>query len=162
MPDAGALCLACGLCCDGSLFAHASVGPDEAEALTVRGLPVVRRDEDKAHLCQPCRALDGTRCTIYEARPGTCREYDCDLVNALRGGELDLAEALEVVERTRSMRAELVALLPPESGDPEPLRQRVCTAHQPPMGGPLPRATWSRFHALEDALDHSFRGRRGR
>jgi hypothetical protein len=60
------------------------------------------------------------------------------------------------------MRAALVAALPPEPDAPEPLRQRVRTANQPPMGGPLAAETWRLFHALDDALDHSFRGRRGR
>ena len=85
------LCLSCGLCCDGTLFARARLVWSEAERLPLLGLPVLVQDDGSLFLTQPCQALDGARCRIYADRPRTCREYACDLADALAGNELDLA-----------------------------------------------------------------------
>lgn len=163
-PEAGAVCVECGLCCDGTLFATAALTADEAARPRLKSLPVVTRDDGSTHLSQPCDALHGTRCTVYDDRPAACRAYDCDLLNALRGWELTKDEALALVREVRARARDVLQRLP--TVEPEaprlPLRQRVRAAHRPHLGEPLPAELWQAFHALDEALDHSFRGRRGR
>jgi Fe-S-cluster containining protein len=76
-------CGTCTACCRASYFIH--VEPDEAE--TLRRIPkelrfaapgrpkghVVLGYDDRGH----CPMLVDDRCSIYEHRPRTCRQYDC-------------------------------------------------------------------------------------
>ena len=52
-------------------------------------------------------------CTVYEDRPSTCRTYQCQLVNRLEEGDIDLPGALLRVERLRG----LVDAIRPQLGD---------------------------------------------
>ncbi len=94
------LCRRCGLCCDGTLFAWVAVAPQEVQSLRSLRLPVVQRSDGSPALRQPCPALSGRDCTVYAARPGPCRQFRCHQLIALEEGEIDLGEALGVVERT--------------------------------------------------------------
>jgi hypothetical protein len=163
VSDAGTLCLACGLCCDGTLFGLVRIDDAEAAAARRHGLRVVTRDDGTVRLQQPCTALEGTACRVYAQRPRTCRQYVCDLANALDGGEVSLSEALVLVEDTTRFRAALATALGP---DDQPtlgrrLQQRARDAHRPFVGEPLPDETLALLTELEDRLDHVFRGRRG-
>lgn len=100
VPPLSELCQRCGLCCDGTLFARTPLAAGEAAGLRARGVPCA----DGA-APQPCAALDGRRCTIYAARPASCRRYECLLHGALAEGEVTLDEALEVVADTRARLA---------------------------------------------------------
>jgi uncharacterized protein len=76
-------CGACTACCRSSYFIH--VTPDETETLRriprvlrvpAPGLPaghVVLGYDERGH----CPMLVDDRCSIYEHRPRTCRQYDC-------------------------------------------------------------------------------------
>ena len=100
------LCLGCGLCCDGSLFTTAPLA-DAAEVAGARGrgLPVLTRPDGSAALRQPCAALVGRRCEIYEARPAACRRYRCMLFAALADGEVSEDEAQATVLRAHALLA---------------------------------------------------------
>ena len=74
---AQALCLGCGLCCDGSLFWAVEV--DGADALPEGGAP-------DGQLAQPCRFHAGGACSIYATRPHQCRAFACDVLRAVRDG----------------------------------------------------------------------------
>ena len=63
MNDGGRLCLACGMCCDGSLFGLVRLGAAEVARMTRLGLPVFSPDDHPA-LKQPCRALNELTCTV--------------------------------------------------------------------------------------------------
>ena len=99
-----ALCQSCGLCCDGSLFNRVplAVGEQVPEAK----LGVVTNERGARHVPQRCRALEGTCCQVYAARPLACRRYECLLLGALREGEVSLPEALVVVKRAQALVAE--------------------------------------------------------
>ncbi len=92
------LCQHCGLCCDGTLFTHVPLKPAEVAPLRALGLPVGERPDGTPLLPQRCAALEGRRCTAYDARPEGCRRYHCQLFAALSEGELSLPEALAVVD----------------------------------------------------------------
>lgn len=100
MTDPGALCRACGLCCDGTLFGLVRLLPGEAVALPQLAAA------DAATLPQPCPALQGVLCACYDVRPQSCRAFDCLLLRALREGEVTLAEAVETIAHARLRRGD--------------------------------------------------------
>jgi hypothetical protein len=117
------LCVACGLCCDGSLFRFLPV--DEAERATYArlGLPVVTQSGRPA-MPLPCTRLAGTCCTVYAERPGGCRAYVCRLGDALSRGQVSGERALAVVREARRRIDALRAAFPGH----EPVVQRATTA----------------------------------
>jgi uncharacterized protein len=101
------LCLACGFCCDGTLFTRVPLAPSDDPSLRV-ALKVL---DGTHHAEQPCAALEGLCCTVYDRRPLTCRRYRCLLLEAHEAGEVSEAGAVEQVEQTRALRASLAASL---------------------------------------------------
>jgi hypothetical protein len=99
------LCTACGFCCDGRLFSLAPLTAPEAEWARRRRLPLVTHS-NKVSLEQPCGALDGTRCTVYDERPESCRRFVCDLLDRLEHGELSIDDALAHVRAARDTPSE--------------------------------------------------------
>ena len=63
-----ALCLECGLCCDGTLFRQVKISPAERDELVALGIGVGQKSKHDV-MWLPCGKLDGKCCTIYEARP---------------------------------------------------------------------------------------------
>lgn len=118
-PPLEALCRACGLCCDGTLFTHVSLAPDEAERLA-GSVEVRPRKDAKLALAQPCLALAGRCCAVYAERPAGCRTYVCSVYRALQSGEARADEAQELVALALARIARVGALLGPAAG-PSPL-----------------------------------------
>ncbi|AEI63633.1 YkgJ family cysteine cluster protein [Corallococcus macrosporus] len=157
------LCLRCGMCCDGTLFTHVSLQPEEALALQRRGLPVGSRTDGSPALMQHCPALEGRACTVYTDRPASCRRYHCQLFAALAEKEVSLEEALAVVDEAHA-RVDAVArtLAPAAEGAPRSVLQRARRANLPEHGGPLSSADLATYERAEAYLDTHFRGRLGR
>ena len=109
------LCTRCGLCCDGSLFADVELaGRAEATGLELLGLEIEDDDTGGALLVQPCVALQGRRCAIYEHRPECCRTFECRLLHDVRRGAVgverakkQIAEALWRIGRVRELMAQI-------------------------------------------------------
>jgi len=109
------LCTACGLCCDGSLFADVELaGRAEATRLEILGLEVEDGDSNAALLVLPCAALHGKQCSIYEHRPKCCRAFECRLLQDVRRGAVSvdraqahISEALEAIGRTEALLVQL-------------------------------------------------------
>lgn len=97
------LCLACGLCCDGSLFDNVQLAADEdALKLKALGLPLkrsrARRPVD--FFTQPCRALGkDCACAVYSKRPRQCRSFECQVFKDLWDGKVSLDAALRTVKQ---------------------------------------------------------------
>lgn len=117
------LCVACGLCCDGSLFRFLPV--DEAERGTYArlGLKVVTQSGRPA-MPLPCPRLSGRACTVYAERPGGCRAYVCFLGDRLARGEVSGDDALATVREAQRRIGALRAAWPGR----EPVVQRATTA----------------------------------
>ena len=112
-----ALCLACGMCCNGVIFKDVELqAGDSATKLAALGLPLERL-KTKTRFPQPCAAL-GTdcRCRIYAQRPTRCRQFDCALLQAATSGETSVPAALRVI-RQAQRRAEKVRRLLRTLGD---------------------------------------------
>ena len=145
------LCLACGMCCDGTLFTRVAVEPGEVARLEAHGLTLAERPEGGRALPQPCAALDGRCCTVYADRPAGCRRYRCNLLVALEEGEVGLADAEATVADAHARRARAT------EAAGAPLAQARRTLRE----GGLPDAAVDVLHDLERFLDRHFRGRTG-
>ncbi|HEX8439593.1 YkgJ family cysteine cluster protein [Archangium sp.] len=151
-----ALCQRCGLCCDGNLFSHVPLRPEEVAPARRHGLEVVALVGGSPALRQGCSALRDRRCTLYAERPQGCRAYDCRLLREVAGGQLPLDEALAVVDRARALLAALEASLPPDTDAPaSPVLERARFADLSEGGPSLEtRALRERTEALLDARFH--------
>jgi hypothetical protein len=106
-----ALCPACALCCDGALFRDVELqAGDDAGELRRLGLPLASRG-GTTRLRQPCAALEGCRCRLYEQRPGLCRQFDCALLKAVQAGRLSVERALRHIQQTRRLADRVRQLL---------------------------------------------------
>jgi hypothetical protein len=107
------LCLSCGLCCDGSLFATICLSPEDAQRIEARKLPLLPIDGGTEQLAaeQPCGAFAG-RCTVFADRPAVCQHYRCDVLKAVEGGALPEQEAALLVVRARALAASVRAAVP--------------------------------------------------
>lgn len=97
---AATLCVTCGLCCNGVLFAGTELqtGDDPAK-LAALGLALQRKGK-KFCFDQPCAALDGKLCRIYPERPVRCRTFECRLLQRVQSGAIKTAAALKTIEVT--------------------------------------------------------------
>lgn len=114
-PNFSDICTACGLCCDGTLFGHALLEPDEIDAAVASGF-TLKEFAGTPGFSQPCRQLCGTRCGIYADRPKVCRNYRCVMLNRINAGMVKVDDALRHVTQVRAAVADLNSeLLPGES-----------------------------------------------
>lgn len=105
---AGRLCMDCGLCCQGVLFDVVMLQPgDQAKALKARGLKIKRNE----FFPQPCAALCGTQCTIYEQRPARCRLFECQQYRQVAKGTLAEEEAAARIAEVRREVDKIKALM---------------------------------------------------
>lgn len=101
------LCPACGLCCNGVLFADGELqAADDAQRLAGLGL-VLQKRRGRPVFSQPCSCFDGSLCRIYEERPARCRAFYCGLVLRVESGELTVKEALRRIRQVRQQVAGL-------------------------------------------------------
>ncbi len=107
------LCLACGLCCNGGIFARVKLQPeDDPVRLQALGLPLIQPRGNRPsrtphsapraqHFKQPCAAFDGCRCSIYAERPSYCRQFECLLLKSVKAGSTGTAAALRTIRTAR-------------------------------------------------------------
>lgn len=127
MADAlSQLCLACGLCCDGSLFTHLVPRGDEARTLAHTKLRLIDKRDGSTVIGLPCPALDGACCTMYEARPTGCRAFICATGRQLVAGEIDEGTALARIAEARRRLEQVRGALPPSAqGDDDSLLRKA-------------------------------------
>jgi len=103
------LCVGCGLCCDGTLFARArSEQPDEQWRLSALGFDFEDFNDAK-WFKQPCPMASCGTCTIYADRPAVCRSFRCSLLKSFEAGEIDRATATEKITTAKALLAAVVA-----------------------------------------------------
>ena len=132
------VCQACGLCCDGSLFARV---PLTAEDRAPSALTVDTKPNGARSIRQRCTALSGTCCTVYEERPTACRGYTCLLYEAVRSGEETLTGAVGIVAKAKVLTAAV---------QPSLTEARVAASKEDARPDPaLEKAeAWLQFHFL--------------
>lgn len=95
------------MCCNGVIFADVQLQKnDSPEHLKSLGLPVGLR-RNKSCFNQPCAALEGCRCRVYDDRPQYCREFECVLLKKVLAGRQTVDSALKVIQKAHK-RAEKV------------------------------------------------------
>ena len=122
-----ALCVECGLCCDGSLFRFLPVEPEDAPKHHALSLPVVTQSGRLA-MPLPCAKLEARCCSVYRERPPGCRAFVCRLGRQLEEGEVGLPAALGVVREAQRLIEALRVAWP----GPEPVVQRATAAKASP------------------------------
>jgi Fe-S-cluster containining protein len=120
--ERSALCLSCGLCCQGILHDLVPLEEHELERAARLRLPLVDSPLRLAFRL-PCPRLEERRCTVYDERPGTCRSYACGVLRAYGSGEIDEPTALSRIERTREQSTEVARRAGPETGREEAVRE---------------------------------------
>ena len=117
MPTPGIikeLCGACGLCCNGAIFADVQlqVG-DNTARLRSLGLEMKCSPHGRGmpKFFQPCAAYDGCRCRIYSERPSYCREFECALLKNVFSGTVPKNKALQIILEAKRKLATINKLL---------------------------------------------------
>ena len=89
-----ALCLQCGLCCNGVLFADVRPEPGDASPLFNGG---------RLRVAQPCPAFNAATCAcaIYAERPARCRKFECRQLLGVRDGTTTTEKALRQIRAAR-------------------------------------------------------------
>lgn len=96
-----ALCPACGMCCNGVVFADVRLERgDDPDRLRALGLPLFSKG-GRRRFNQPCACFDGRFCRIYAERPTQCRAFECRLLQRVAANELPVQEGLRAIARTR-------------------------------------------------------------
>lgn len=154
------LCLACGLCCDGTLFDLVKLeASDDARKIKALGLPVVvsRGKTPIARFPQPCAALCQDRtCRLYADRPGQCRVFECGVFKDAKVGRITFASALRIVKQARR-RADKVRRLLRELGDTDEHRalgERFHRTSERLESGQVDDAAKAKFADLSLAVHH--------
>jgi len=97
------LCLQCGLCCNGVLFADVRPEPGDKSPLFA----------GRSRVNQPCPAFNsGTcACAIYTERPARCRKFECRQLIGVQAGEITADAALKRIRKARQLAAKVEKLL---------------------------------------------------
>jgi Fe-S-cluster containining protein len=158
LPDSNSLCLECGLCCNGVIFADVQLQPDDdAARLRELGLAFVRNQKSKVgneKFKQPCTAFEGCRCKIYGEHPRYCREFECLLLKSVKAGDTETAEAVRII-RSALQRVKKVKRLLRELGDADEsvaLSKRFRRMKRQLENGPLDDEASEKFGGLTLAV----------
>ena len=97
------LCPACGLCCNGVLFADVELQPgDDAGRLIDLGMSLKKKGMKRAFV-QPCHCFDGTLCRIYADRPKRCATFECGLLKRVQSGAMSAPAALKCIADAKKL-----------------------------------------------------------
>jgi len=97
----------CGLCCDGTLFNHVDLTPeDDIIALASFGIQILS-DTASPAFKQCCAAYKNGSCSIYAERPHACRSFRCALLKRFEANKISQAEALKIIREAVTLRDEL-------------------------------------------------------
>lgn len=153
------LCLACGLCCEGTVFGFAVLEKDEVEQAAQIGLTGTVTTDNLPTFSLPCSYLDGACCTRYQDwRPSICSHYFCHVQKRTQRSELTEEEAFARITRARQLAADVAALLP------EGMLMTHARDHFKRLAAKQPDLTPEeaqfvvRMFVLERFLDAEFRG----
>jgi len=93
------LCLQCGMCCNGVLFADVRPEPGDASPLFA----------GRRRVPQPCPAFSTGDCTcaIYPERPARCRKFECRQLLNVRANPAAVPLALRKIGQARQLVARL-------------------------------------------------------
>ena len=101
------ICLKCGMCCDGTLFLHASLNPGERGNLPEKIERNTFNESEKEYFRLPCLYFD-SKCMIYDIkRADVCSRYRCQLLIDLATDKVSKKTAIEIVREAHRQRQEI-------------------------------------------------------
>jgi hypothetical protein len=103
------ICVACGMCCDGTLFERATLQPGEKGHLPPWMEENYRIVDGKECFPQPCHYFNG-KCTIYNQKKAhVCSAYRCLLLKDFSKGKVTQEQSLQIVSNALRLREEILA-----------------------------------------------------
>lgn len=150
-----ALCLSCGMCCNGAMFGHVVLLDADLPALDAHGTPTLAGDSGPV-LPQPCPYLSERRCTIYADRFRSCRDFDCVTLQAAQRGEIDMPEAQRRIALANAALDAVLSAMPAGEGLPDARRRRERLGKNGSIAPPDARIAML-LTALDRILDRYFR-----
>ena len=141
------LCLQCGLCCNGVLFADVRREGDDSSPLFL---------QHGKRVAQPCPAFDSSdcKCALYTERPVRCRKFECKQLIAVRAEKISAAAALKQIRAAKKLAARVNVLLA-ELGDDKidlPLSKRFQRLQRTAERGGLPSEQFDTLAELQLAV----------
>ncbi|SKB68438.1 Putative zinc-or iron-chelating domain-containing protein [Salegentibacter holothuriorum] len=96
MSEPTNICLACGLCCDGTLIGFVQL--DREELAPVKKLMDIEQTGENGMFFLPCNELGCNGCNIYSQRPKQCSKFECGVLKSFEKKELSFDKATEVID----------------------------------------------------------------
>ena len=162
IPDGSALCVGCGICCNGTLYDRIAVTPEEQGRLSGLGFSFVQHEQETVFEL-PCHKESCGSCTIYEARPAICSRFRCGLLQAYQAGAISLDAAKSKQDEARELIAAVAADDPAAARNGPRHKLRLQLAEQMQAGGPETRRALARQFlnvlALDSYLERWFRAK---
>jgi hypothetical protein len=158
IPLASRLCLACGMCCDGTVHDFAFLQEEDMAPASACGFKTYRREDGTPAMSLPCHYLDGTACQRYgEWRPSICGDYLCRLQKRTAAGECDEQEALGIIATAKTSLAQVEELLKPDETLAQARARFISLASTSEALAPEDAKLVVRLFVLERLLDQHFR-----
>ena len=101
--DSSALCVACGLCCNGVLHTQVQVQPEHVQIVGKLGLTIEKLDDASVGFRQPCVLYQNERCSAYPHHPSACKAYRCALLRKYESGDVTLEQSLAIVRQAKEL-----------------------------------------------------------
>ena len=101
--SSSALCMACGLCCNGVLFEHGAVAPEDVARVRSLGLTVEVDGGKGFRFQQPCPLHQDGPCSAYPHHPPSCQAFRCSLLAKYEAGGVTFAESLAIVRTVKEL-----------------------------------------------------------
>ena len=140
------LCLQCGLCCNGVLFADVRSEPGERSPLLA----------GRARVVQPCPAFQAGDCTcaIYLERPRRCRQFECRQLLGTKAGKFTVEAAMRRITKVRRLAAKAEKMLVELGFDnvKKPLKQRFQQCQRAAEQGKLAENRYATLADLQLAM----------
>jgi len=121
------LCGACGLCCNGAIFADVQLrAKDDTTRLRSLGLEIRNPFRSRVlKFFQPCAAHQGCKCRIYSERPQYCREFECALLRKVCSKRIKKSAALRIIRQAKEKLATINEVLEQLGNDDQTVSHRL-------------------------------------
>lgn len=102
-----AICVKCGLCCDGTLFSHADLAAGEQGNLPEEIEKKYGVNGDYEYFTLPCSYFCG-KCTIYDQKKAVvCSAFRCQLLKDVSSAKVTQDDAMKTVANTLKFREDI-------------------------------------------------------
>lgn len=98
------ICVACGFCCDGTLFHKATALEGKSHPL----IEIETAEDGNRGFILPCHLFKDGCCSIYDQeRPSVCGKFRCKLLRNVAAGNVTTTEAVKRVDQAKKLKQEI-------------------------------------------------------